>query len=75
MITDRQFLDEVRLRNRSLDSIRQSILQLSQQNLQLLSILAAAQKHQAQSTQLSLDHGLEGLPLYLAFYSRNRGHI
>lgn len=68
MNKNHQLLAQFQGIDRSMDSLRQAIVTLSGQNLELLSIIANLQRQQQMKT---VDPGLEDLPVYLPFYARN----
>lgn len=77
MFTDAQLLSQFRGIDRSIESMRQAILTLCQQNIELLRIIGNLQSAQLQA-QLQkpslVNPDLAGLPIYLAsFLVRNKG--
>jgi len=73
MINDRQLLEHFQGTDQSIDSLREAILTLHRQNLDLLRIIAKMEK------QIQLQHwtpggpALDGLPLYLASFFVRKG--
>lgn len=75
MINDEELLGQFQSIDSSLESLRQAILSLFTQNLELLQSLGDIQRKQLELERKSIaaNPELEGLPVYLAFYTRSRG--